>query len=62
MKIDKVNQDSRYVNTTGDTMTGALTVPALTTSDTGESTFNETVRFNTGLILKSGQKLIFDGA
>ena len=50
-----------YVLKVGDTMTGDLTLPALHATDSGESTFNDDVRFNGNIILKEGQKLIFDG-
>lgn len=50
-----------YVLKAGDTMTGDLTLPALHATDSGESVFNDDVRFNSNIILKSGQKLIFDG-
>ena len=44
-----------YVKLTGDTMTGNLTLPTLYATSTGSSEFSGDV------ILKSGQKLIFDG-
>lgn len=57
-KLDKVNSEAEihnmvaddYVNVTGDTMTGALTVTAAGYSE-----------FAGGIKLKAGQKLIFDG-
>jgi hypothetical protein len=45
-----------YVKLIGDTMSGDLTLPTLYATDAG---FSE---FNGGIIIKSGQKLIFDGA
>jgi hypothetical protein len=48
--------DGVYVKIAGDTMTGDLTVPTLYATDTGSS------KFNSDVILKSGVKLIFDGA
>ena len=46
--------DDRYVNVPGDTMTGALTITP--TSGTTALTANKDI------ILKAGQKMIYDGA
>lgn len=51
-----------YVLKAGDTMTGDLTLPALHATASGESVFNEDVRFNGDIILQQGQKIIMDGA
>lgn len=51
--ITQVRADARYVNITGDTMTGALTITP--TGGTAGLTVNKNI------ILKAGQKLIFDG-
>lgn len=48
------NHDDDYVNVTGDTMTGALTI----TPTTGTTALTSNLNF----VLKSGKKLIFDGA
>lgn len=61
-KLDKVKSkaeqqidlDDVYVNVTGDTMTGALTI----TPAAGDTALTA----NKDIVLKAGQKLIFDGA
>ena len=51
--MDTVVQDVRYVEVAGDTMTGSLTItPVLGT---------EALKSDKNIVLKSGQKLIFDG-
>lgn len=50
-----------YVKISGDTMTGDLTAPAFHATDSGESTFNDPVRFNSGIIIKAGQRIVLDG-
>jgi len=52
--LDKSYADGRYVNVPGDTMTGALVI----TPTTG----TESLRANKDIVLKTGQRLIFDGA
>jgi len=53
LKIDPTSLDARYVEITGDTMTGALTI-----TPTGDTSLTA----NKDIVLKAGQKLIFDGA
>jgi len=51
--LDKSYADGRYVNVPGDTMTGALIITP--------STGTEALKSNANIVLKTGQKLIFDG-
>ena len=52
--INKTATDARYVNVPGDTMTGKLTIDP--TSGT------KSLDAQKDIVLKSGRKLIFDGA
>ena len=52
--IDLAVTDDRYVNETGDTMTGSLTITP--------SSGTEALKSNENIVLKSGKKLIFDGS
>ena len=53
ISMDKAAGDDLWVNVTGDTMTGMLTI---TPSTSGTALIS-----NQNIILKSGKKLIFDG-
>ena len=52
--ITKRKADIRYVNVPGDTMTGALTI----TPASGDTALTA----NKDIVLKAGQKMIYDGA
>ena len=77
-ELDIINSnsdfDDRYVNISGDTMTGDLTLPTLYATSSGISEFFGGVQttylealdagyseFYGGVIIKSGKKLILDG-
>lgn len=55
-KLDYIEDSNKYVKISGDTMTGDLYLPILHATNANPSIFDG------GVTIKSGKKLIFDGA